>query len=202
MSSTSYSKPRALLDTTVICGAMCTNGINMRLLRLAVSDAFQPVLSKVSLFEVYNVALNRGIRGRVYTVSELERFLSKYVNPLLEDHAPVNTAVGRYHVLTRLHEHRPIGQLLAELSGCSQENAEHIIRTAGMEEPLTQYDPDDMHVWLAAIQQQCDYIVTSNTRRFPSRIGSVRRIHPQEFLEEILSLNKKSTSPLGKYPFS
>ena len=187
MSSTSSTKPRALLDTTVLCGALCTDGVNRQLLRLGWGSLYyQPVLSRVTLFEMYNVAINKGLRGVRYSSDDIEAFMQDVVSPLLENNTAVNSVIGRYHVLSKLYEHRPTGEVLAELSGCTQVDTVEIIRTAGMDQPLSHYDPEDMHVWLSAIQEKCDYMVTSNTRRFPECIGRIQRIHPKEFLFGII----------------
>ncbi|WP_156942528.1 hypothetical protein [Alkalihalobacterium bogoriense] len=50
---------------------------------------------------------------------------------------------------------------------------------------LLRFDRDDFRVWLTPIQEECDYILTSNHRRFPSEIGSIKRIHPSDFYERL-----------------
>lgn len=189
MSLTSSNLPRAFLDTTVLCGALRTDGLNRHLLRLArASVYYKPVISKVCLLEMYNVAINRGLQGVTYTPEELDDFMDHIVYPLLDEQNAVNSRVGRYSFLSRLHANRPIGEVLVELTGRTHEEATKIIETHGMEEPLGKYDPDDMHVWLAAIDERCDYIITSNKNRFPEKIGLIRRIHPREFLYDILKM--------------
>lgn len=68
-----------------------------------------------------------------------------------------------------------------ELSGCSDETTQHIASTQEMSEPLHRFDQDDFHVWVNAIQEECNYILTTNHRRFPSEIGNIKRIHPSDF---------------------
>ncbi|GGN61508.1 PIN domain-containing protein [Oceanobacillus indicireducens] len=56
-----------------------------------------------------------------------------------------------------------------------------------MSEPLHRFDQDDFHVWITVIQEKCDYIVTTNTRRFPSQIGNIQRNHPGDFYDFLIS---------------
>ncbi|WP_245613767.1 hypothetical protein [Alkalihalobacterium bogoriense] len=72
-----------------------------------------------------------------------------------------------------------------ELSGCSHQTAEEISSSLEMSEPLSRIDQDDFCVWLTPIQEEYDYILTSNHRRFPSEIGSIKRIHPSDFYERL-----------------
>ncbi|UTR10170.1 PIN domain-containing protein [Evansella sp. LMS18] len=51
--------------------------------------------------------------------------------------------------------------------------------------PLKRFDQEDFHVWSTAIQQECNYIITSNTRRFPAAIGRIERIHPTDFYRQL-----------------
>jgi hypothetical protein len=52
------ASPRALFETTVLCGAILTDGINRRLLTLAAQTVdYRVVLSRVCLLEFYYHAL-------------------------------------------------------------------------------------------------------------------------------------------------
>nr|WP_235603571.1 PIN domain-containing protein [Parageobacillus toebii] len=98
---------------------------------------------------------------------------------------PVNSLVGRYSVETVIRENRPIGEVLVELSGCDHETAKQIVSSQEMSEPLYRFDQEDFHVWITAIQEECDYILTTNHRRFPAQIGPIKRIHPSDFYEHL-----------------
>ncbi|MFS8652895.1 MAG: hypothetical protein FWJ66_13460 [Caldibacillus sp.] len=74
-----------------------------------------------------------------------------------------------------------IGQALVEISGITTEEAVRIVEDAGLQDPLSKYDEQDVHVWVTAIQQKCEYIVTNNTKRFPDSIGNIKRIKPGTF---------------------
>ena len=189
MNSISSKFPRALLDTTVLCGALRTNGLNRQLLLWArSSEYYQPIISKVCLFEMYNVALTRGLQKVTYTAEDLDSYMDDVIYPVLEQNQAVNSTLGRFSYLVRLYANRPIGEVLVELTGSTSTEVEQIIKTEGMEEPLHKYDPEDAHIWVTAIQERCDYIVTSNTHRFPERIGNIKRIHPRDFLYHVLKV--------------
>lgn len=86
---------------------------------------------------------------------------------------------------TIMREHQPIGDVLVKLSGCSHETAEEIASSLEMSEPLRQFDQNDFHVWITAIREECNYILTTNHRRFPSKIGKIQRIHPRTLFEDL-----------------
>lgn len=184
--------PKVLIDTTVLCGALRTDGVNRKILKAARSpDFYIPVVSKVCLFEfVRNAAngLGKGNGRVVYDHKEIEEFLYDFLFPIFQhyDDLPVNSKVGRYSVETIMREHRSIGEVLVELSGCNRETAKRIASTQEMLEPLSHFDQDDFHVWVTAIQEECDYIMTVNHRRFPSEIGRIKRIHPIDFCNRYL----------------
>nr|WP_280688996.1 PIN domain-containing protein [Lentibacillus salicampi] len=177
------------MDTTVLCGALRKDGINRKILRAAQFPHFyRPIISKVCLFEFIRNASNglgKGNRMLKYGGHEIEFFLNEFLSPITAHYAelPVNNFVGRYSVETIMIENRPIGAVLTELSGCSNEMAEHITSSLGMSEPLYRFDQEDFHVWVTAIQEECDYIVTANSRRFPAKIGNIERIHPFKFYD-------------------
>ena len=43
-----------------------------------------------------------------------------------------------------------------------------------------------MHVWVTAINEDCKYIVTSNTKRFPQKIGNIDVKKPGEFFDMMM----------------
>jgi hypothetical protein len=186
------SPPKVFIDTTVLCGALRTDGVNRKILKAARFPNFYiPVVSKVCLFEfVRNAAngLGKGNARVVYDNDEIEGFLQEFLFPIFQHYTdlPVNSLIGRYSVETIMREHRPIGEVLVELSECNHDTAERIAMSQEMAEPLNQFDQDDFHVWVTAIQQECDYILTVNHRRFPSEIGKIKCIHPIDFCTSYL----------------
>jgi len=183
--------PKIFIDTTVLCGALRVNGVNRNILKAArFPNLFQPIVSRVCLFEFVrnaSIGLGKGDRMVKYDIEEINGFLTEFMNPLFQHYMklPVNSIVGRYSVETIIRENRPIGEVLVELSGCDNATARQIAASQEMSEPLYRFDQDDFHVWITAIQEECDYILTTNYRRFPSEIGKIKRIHPSDFFEQL-----------------
>lgn len=176
---------KALLDTTVFCGAILTNGPNASILRLARDKStFIPIISDVCMLEFYRNASN-GISDVAFSDREIQQFVHKVVEPLDETHSPnggiVQSLYGRYPILTILKDGLPLSNALSELP-LSTEQAMQIIQDANLQVPLSQYDSNDFHVWATALQHDCDYIVTSNVNRFPATLGRTTRIKPGQFL--------------------
>lgn len=108
--------PKVFIDTTVLCRALRANGINRSILSAARTPRlFQPVISRVCLFEfVRNAAngLGKGEKMVQYNQEEIEAFLQEFLVPIFEYYSklPVNSIVGRYSVETIMRENRPIGK--------------------------------------------------------------------------------------------
>ncbi|WP_255259757.1 PIN domain-containing protein [Lentibacillus sp. CBA3610] len=142
------SPPKVFLDTTVLCGALRKDGINRKILRAAQFPHFyRPIISKVCLFEFVRNASNglgKGNRMLTYDGQEIEFFLNEFLSPITAYYAelPVNSIVGRYSVETIMRENRPIGAVLTELSGCSNEMAEQIASSLEMSKPLYRFDQE------------------------------------------------------------
>ncbi|WP_257348179.1 PIN domain-containing protein [Pseudalkalibacillus decolorationis] len=187
------SPPKIFIDTTVLCGALRVDGVNRNILKAArLPKLFQPVVSRVCLFEFVRNAsqgLGKGNNSVIYKSEEIEAFLQEFLRPIFDhySHLPVNSLIGRYSVKTIMQEHRPIGDVLVELSGCNHQMVQEIASTQEMSEPLHRFDQDDFHVWITAIQEACNYILTTNHRRFPSEIGKIKRIHPSNFYEHLVN---------------
>lgn len=186
-------RPKVFIDTTILCGALRTDGINRKVLQAArFPHLFQPVFSKVCLFEFVRTApegLGKGKNRVIYSADEIEEFFQAFLNPIFEyyEGQPVNSILGRYSVETILREHLSIGDVLIELSGCDRVTAQNIAEKQEMSEPLSKFDQDDFHVWVTALRENCNFILTSNHRRFPAEIGEMKRIHPKDFYEELLN---------------
>ncbi|TYS40756.1 PIN domain-containing protein [Bacillus infantis] len=181
--STSHSNTsKALIDTTVLCGAIRKpGGINESILTLArASILFTPVLSKVCLLEFQRKAID-GLGNIAYSPDEVERYINGFIYPILDDHPPVNSVVGRYSIETVLREHRPIKEVLELLSGYTLKEVDDLAANQELSEPLYSFDQNDFHVWATAIQTDCHYMVTANSKRFPKKIGTIQRIHPSDF---------------------
>lgn len=133
--------------------------------------------------------LGKGDKMLKYNIEEIKTFTDAFLAPIFDHYSdlPVNSIVGRYSMETIIRENQPIGEVLTTLSECSDEEAKQIASSHEMSEPLRRFDQDDFHVWVTAIQEECDYIVTANTRRFPAEIGNIQRIHPGDFFDYLIS---------------
>ncbi|MFD2618742.1 PIN domain-containing protein [Terrilactibacillus laevilacticus] len=140
--------PKVFLDTTVICGAIRKNGVNRKILQVArLPYLYQPVLSRVCLFEFIRNATNgigKGEKMVKYEEWEIQTFLNDFVYPILEHYSdlPVNSVVGRYSIETRIRDNRPIGEVLIELTGLTNKDAEKLAieHSKEMQEPLKKFD--------------------------------------------------------------
>ncbi|WP_237665292.1 PIN domain-containing protein [Sutcliffiella horikoshii] len=184
--------PRAMIDTTVLCGALLTNGINRKLLTVARLGIYQPIISNVCLLEfVRNASKGLGSKTnkKVFDWETIDSFINHFVFPSLQGQEVTNSVVSRssYEVIKMLTQ-KPsisIGEALLEIAACSDEHAQAIAQQHGMKLPLEQFDIHDFHVWATAIETECNYIVTRNTKRFPDQIGSIIRIDPIDFYNSI-----------------
>ncbi|TLS36467.1 PIN domain-containing protein [Pseudalkalibacillus caeni] len=186
--------PKVFIDTTVLCGAIRKDGVNRSILKAARSPLlFRPIISRVCLFEfVRNAAegLGKNEKRVTYNKDEIDGFFTSFLSPIFDYYMelPVNSLIGRYSIETIIREHRPIGEVLTELSGCNDETAKKIASSKKLlDEPLHRFDQDDFHVWVTAIQEECDYILTTNNRRFPLEIGKIKRVHPSDFYEDLIN---------------
>lgn len=181
------SSPIVLYDTTVLCGAIRGEGINRQLLKLAAQTInYRVIISRVCLMEFLRNAIFDGIGGLVYPIKMVEDFLDYFVYPILENSPAVNSVVGRYHWEIVKRNEMKIGQALVEISGLSTDEAVLLAEEHGLQKPLSQYDEQDVHVWVTAIHEDCSYIVTNNSKRFPKTIGEIKRIKPGEFYNMIM----------------
>lgn len=187
MNFSDSSSPIVLFDTTILCGAIRSDGINRQLLKLmAQTTDYRVVISKVCLMEFLRNATYDGIGGVTYPFELADRFLDIFVYPILENSPAVNSVVGRHHWEIVRRNEMKIGQALVEISGLSTREAVHLVEEQGLQKPLREYDEQDVHVWVTAIQEKCSYIVTNNTKRFPETIGEIKRIKPGQFYNMIM----------------
>jgi len=127
------SSPKVLFDTTVLCGAIRSPGINRQLLILASQTVdYRVVLSRVCLLEFYHNAIVKGIGGTTYPLNYVEEFLDLFVYPVLDNQPSVNSKVGRYAIEIVQRLDSPIGRALAEISECNTQTAIAIAQDNGL----------------------------------------------------------------------
>jgi len=185
--SNNSNPPVVLLDTTVLCGALRIDGLNRQLLKLA-SDRklFYPIISRVCLMEFYKKSLHDGISKTIYPEHLVHDFLDYYVYPILDRQPAVNSVVGRHHLEIVKRNEMDTGIALAEISETSKEDTLRLAKETELQHPLRYYDEQDVHVWVTALQNNCSFIVTNNTKRFPETIGQIKRIKPGDFYNDIM----------------
>lgn len=162
MNSTStLITPKAMIDTTVLCGALLTDGVNRQLLKVARLGIYQPVISNVCLLEFVRNAL-KGLGSKnnkkVFNWETIDSFLNLFVFPALQGQEVTNSVVSRnsYDIIKLLTKSAStsIGNALLEISACSDEQARAIAQQHGMQLPLEQFDIYDFHVWATAIDHE------------------------------------------------
>ncbi|MDQ0220707.1 PIN domain-containing protein [Peribacillus cavernae] len=181
---------RVMLDTTVLCSSILTDGLNLKLLRAARAGRYQAVISSICLFEFRRYALEgikQGKNSFQFTDSYFEKFMELVVFPALRGQPVSESLVSRHsYEVVKMADHRtPIGDMLYELTLMTQEQVVFILEDNNMTKPLSEFDLQDAHVWTTAVATECEYIVTSNKRKFPETIGNIERIHPIDFAKLI-----------------
>lgn len=190
MSSIStLNTPKAMLDTTVLCGALLTDGANRSLLKIARLGVYQPIISNVCLLEFLHNAskgLGKGKAKKIFDWETIDTFLHHFVFPSLLGKEVTNSVVSRYSYevikLLTLKPHHTLGEAILQIMSLTEAQLKEIITEEDMYLPIENYDLNDFHVWSTAIENKCDYIITSNTRRFPEKVGAIKSIHPIDFL--------------------
>ncbi|WP_187444842.1 PIN domain-containing protein [Rossellomorea vietnamensis] len=122
-------------------------------------------------------------KKKIFDWKTIDSFLDLFVFPALQGQDVTNSVVSRnsYHVIKMLTKKSSIsiGEALLEVAACSKA----IAKQHEMKLPLEKFDIHDFHVWSTAVETECNYIVTKNTRRFPPQIGLIIRIDPAAFID-------------------
>lgn len=111
--------------------------------------------------------------------------MEHYVFPALQGQPVSNSVVSRdsYDVVKQVTHTTTIGEALVSIAGIGNDTASAIVQQQEMQIPLHKFDIQDFHVWSTAINTNCDVIETSNSKKFPSQIGSIKRVHPADYLD-------------------
>ena len=145
--------PKAMLDTTVLCGALLTDGANRSLLRIARLGIYQPVISNVCLLEFLHNAskgLGKGSTKKVFDWNTIDTFLNFFVFPSLLGKEVTNSVVSRnsYEVikLLTLKPHHSLGDAILQIMSLSEAQLKELIIEKDMQLPLEDYYINDFHV--------------------------------------------------------
>ena len=162
----------------MFCGALVKpGGSNMRCLLLGNSGLFAPIISQAVLAEFVSKAIVTGLgkAHRRYTPEEVQEFLEA-LSPLLDRAVPIGlraiypAAMQMPNVSVR----GLLQQLVARWPADMNPEA--------LQEVVASVDPKDLHLAVAALEQEADVVVTSNVSdlQFLSDVCSIEL--PGEFL--------------------
>ena len=175
---------RVLFDTTVLCGALLTRGINYKLLELAqIPTLFEPVITEVVVCE-FIANCRRGMRGAIYSEEEINLFFEGFA-PLLNFENIKRIQVGRQLWIDVTKTKQPIGQFLYDLfqlrTGKRKEELLTTLKNEGKR--LKDIDPCDIHVMFGALEHDCNILLTANVDDFPKVFGDVEVVRPGAYYE-------------------
>lgn len=151
----------------------------MQVLILAASGLFVPLVSKTVLAEFVHCAVSRGISGRTYEYEDVQRWLEALA-PILDRAEPV----GLRDLLPSVLRY-PRQSVRRVLQGAARQWPPSIPPGA-LSGPVSEIDPKDLHVFLAAIELQADILVTSNVEDFEALTEICAVEPPSVFLRRFL----------------
>ena len=175
---------RVLFDTTVLCGALLTRGINYKLLELAqIPTLFEPVITEVVICE-FIANCRRGMRGTIYSEKEIDQFFEGF-SPLLNFENIERIQVGRQLWVDVTKSNQPIGHFLYHLFQLrtGQTKEELLITLDNEGKKLKDIDPCDIHVMFGALEHDCNILLTANVDDFPKVFGNVEVVRPRAYYE-------------------
>ena len=175
---------RVLFDTTVLCGALLTRGVNYKLLQLAqIPTLFEPVITEVVVCE-FIANCRKGIRGITYSEKEIDLFFEAFT-PLLDFGNIKRIQVGRQLWIDVTKAKQPIGQFLYHLFQLrtGQRKEELLKALADEDKRLENIDPSDIHVMFGALEHNCNILLTANADDFPKTFGNVEVVRPRAYYE-------------------
>jgi len=180
---------KVLLDTTVLCGAFLTRGVNYRIIQLArSSELFEPVISEVVVCEFIEHC-RKGMRGIVYSEDDIDDFFTA-VKPVLDTENIRRIGIGKELWVDMTKSQRPIGDYLYNLfySITGRKRDDLLVCLDEEDKKLAAIDSGDIHVMFAAIEHDCDIILTANKDDFPTRLGKIEIIRPQAYYEYLVTI--------------
>ena len=150
---------RALLDTTVFCGALLApDGTNHKILELAASGLYVPVISQAVLAEFIKKAVVDGLGPRRirYEYDDVIQFLEA-LGPLTRGAVPV----GVRDILDVMRRIPGFVRLRAALAQAASGWPEGLPISA-FDEPAAAIDPKDAHLYVVYLEHSPTVVVTSN----------------------------------------
>lgn len=187
-------KPIVAIDANILFAALLSSrGASRRLLALAATGIFQPIITAEVLAE-FDRNCRLGFKGRIISDLELQAFRAA-IHPLLEYEEIVPGAVGRgtteHAHLVNIENRVVIREAPPPDPGVRGEVRE----TRQMDEVnINLRDMGDAHVLASAVRYRCDYLCTANTRDFPEglTVAGVRTITPGALLDILLEEDREA----------
>jgi predicted nucleic acid-binding protein len=177
---------RVLFDATVICGAFVRpDGVNYKLLELADDGLIDGFTTDVAAYEfVYNAYKGNLTGGDPIDPELLSEFLDGFPY-LFDPETTPRVSIGRNVVDRVWMLRKPVGQVVYGLTGRQRADLLtqlHEQQVVGVDD----FDPSDLHLLVAAVEQGADIVCTSNTTdlRQPA-YGSIRVAAPSALYREI-----------------
>jgi hypothetical protein len=165
---------------TVICGAFVRpDGVNYRLLELADHGLIDGFVTDVVACEFVHAAYRGSLTGGQPVEPELLGELLDGFPNLSDPERTPRVSIGR-NVVDRVWMFgKPVGQVVYEFSGRHRDD----LLTQLQEQQIVgidDFDPADLHLLVAAVEQAADIICTSNTTDFKQpTYGSIRIATPR-----------------------
>lgn len=179
---------RVLFDATVICGAFVRpDGANYKLLELADDGLIDGITTDVAAYEFLRAAYRGRLTDGTQPDPELLReFLDGFPTLFDPDTTP-RVSIGR-NLLDRVWMFGlPVGRAVYDLTGRQrddllaqlQDEREQVVG-------IDDFDPADLYLLVAAVEQDADIICTSNTTDFQQQTyGSIRIATPAVLYREL-----------------
>lgn len=158
-----------------------------KLLQLARSaELFEPVVSEVVVCEFIEHC-RKGLNGVVYSEEEIDDFF-RAVEPVLNFENIRRIGIGKELWVHIKDLQKPIEEYLYNLFyENTGERKDHLINLLTDEgKKISETDIGDIHVMYAAIEHNCDIIITDNKKHFPKRLGKIEIIRPRGYYEYLV----------------
>lgn len=178
---------RVLFDATVICGGFVRpDGVNYKLLELSDDGLIDGLTTDVATYEfVYNAYRGNLTGGRPPEPELVREFLDGFPN-LFDPQTTPRVSIGRNVVDQVWMIGKPVGQVVHDLTG--RRRADFLAELQNQQVVgINDFDPADLHLLVAAVEQDADIICTSNTTDFrQASYGSIRVATPSALHHEIV----------------
>jgi predicted nucleic acid-binding protein len=180
--------PLILFDATVMCGAFVSPyGVNYQLLNLADEGRIEGLTTDVAAYEfAYNALKGALTRGVVPDPQLVTDFFDSFPH-LFDPETTPRVSIGRNVVEQVWMNKKPVGEVVWSLTGRTRDDLLQELATQQVV-AIEDYDPTDLHLLVAAVEQKADIICSSNTRDLKQETyGSIINMTPRALFEHLMS---------------